>query len=243
VLQSLDGSPVPAQPTFDVSAAASSVLGTPLTIGPALSGYPGYAAGWVDTSLNGAPPGFSEGTNLVGVMHLTLPSSANNNSAYLVHFEHFSAMGGVPFTNVALQDALITMTARTGSTYFKDGIPDIWRLRYFGSVSNILSAAGADAAGDGVPNLQKYLAGTDPLDPNATLRLNPNSSRANANHQLVLRWPTVANRKYSLQWATSLGSTNWAAVINNMVGDGNMQTFTNTTSGGQNGFYRVITSP
>ncbi len=43
-----------------------------------------------------------------------------------------------------------------------DGIPDEWRLRYFGSVSDPKAAATADPDGDGADNYQEFLDGTDP---------------------------------------------------------------------------------
>src|ERR1035441_1871221 len=46
---------------------------------------------------------------------------------------------------------LILLSDRSASIY-GDGIPDSWRLRYFGTVNNILSQAAADADGDGRPS-------------------------------------------------------------------------------------------
>jgi T5SS/PEP-CTERM-associated repeat protein len=47
-----------------------------------------------------------------------------------------------------------------------DGIPDWWRIKYFGgsgSTTNSRSCASCDPNSNGVVNLQEYLAGTDPL--------------------------------------------------------------------------------
>jgi sugar lactone lactonase YvrE len=47
-----------------------------------------------------------------------------------------------------------------------DGIPDSWRLQYFGSgfASDARALATADPDGDGANNFQEYLGGTDPLN-------------------------------------------------------------------------------
>src|SRR5664280_866861 len=65
---------------------------------------------------------------------------------------------------------LILLSDRSSSSY-SDGIPDSWRLRYFGTLYNLLSQASADADGDGASNQQEYLAGTDPTDPSSVLRV------------------------------------------------------------------------
>jgi hypothetical protein len=44
-----------------------------------------------------------------------------------------------------------------------DGIPDSWRMKYFGSVNSPDALAAADPDGDGATNFQEYLDGTNPL--------------------------------------------------------------------------------
>jgi hypothetical protein len=55
-----------------------------------------------------------------------------------------------------------------------DGIPDWWRLCYFGHARGSaadISCANDDDDGDGMSNLRDYLAGTDPLDANSVFRI------------------------------------------------------------------------
>ena len=59
-----------------------------------------------------------------------------------------------------------------------DGIPDAWEDQY-GLNSHNPADANQDPDGDGMTNLQEYLAGTSPIDPNSRLRIltiNPNSA-------------------------------------------------------------------
>jgi hypothetical protein len=92
-----------------------------------------------------------------------------------------------------------------------DGIPDSWMLQYFGHPTGLASdhsRAGDDADGDGMTNLQEYLAGTNPLDPQSSLRLrtqgiNPSTGRPQ------LSFTAVAGVGYTLQFSDNLASGIW----------------------------------
>jgi hypothetical protein len=43
-----------------------------------------------------------------------------------------------------------------------DGLPDSWKIEYFGSLSNVTAAG--DALGDGIPNLEKFYEGINPTN-------------------------------------------------------------------------------
>ncbi|HTS19276.1 MAG TPA: LamG-like jellyroll fold domain-containing protein [Verrucomicrobiae bacterium] len=65
-------------------------------------------------------------------------------------------------TNLQLYDNPSVLASNNYSTY-NDGIPDWWRVKYFGATTtNEHSCASCDPDGDGYSNLQEYLAGTDP---------------------------------------------------------------------------------
>lgn len=88
-----------------------------------------------------------------------------------------------------------------------DGVPNSWRLQYFGAgyVTDPRVGAAEDPDGDGSTNLEEYLAGTHPLDPLSgfalSIRLLPE-----------LRWEGVANARYEVLRRDSLGGTDFTKI-------------------------------
>jgi hypothetical protein len=227
----LDGSPAPTSIDF----AEVEDLASGSSLGGAMSANT-YAATW----LSPAVPGVS-GTNGIGSFLITFPSTVNEKSAYLLHFIHFSGSpNGLALFPVTTNDTLITFGDRTSSS-LHDGIPDAWRLRYFGSLDNLLGAATADADGDGYSNLAEYLAGTNPLDaaskPVTELRLSGPDGAQLPNFSF--QWPTVSGQQYLVEYADAITSTNWTILSSNLLGDGAMRAFTDATATNVVRFYRV----
>jgi hypothetical protein len=167
---------------------------------------------------------------------VTIPTNAPGNAAYAIHFDHASASpnGIAPFSK-RVQTGLITLADRSASTW-ADGIPDSWRLRNFGSIYNILSAASGDADGDGATNLQEYKTGTDPNDSSSRFKLS-NSKNGTA-RECVVRWPSVAGKHYVIEIAPTLYGPNWIPVSTNTGTGWDMEYHdANAVSGAR--FYRV----
>ena len=160
-VEPLDGSPPLTTPiAFSPAAGLGGPWQPPTSLAPN-----DYSAVWLDSTVAGV-----SGTNLIGTLSVTLPSNVTSNSAYLVHFDHFSASpNGLALFTPTVQDGLITVGNRSVSSW-NDGIPDSWRLLWFGTVSNALSAANADPDGDGASNWQEYVAGTNPNDPTSVFQ-------------------------------------------------------------------------
>jgi hypothetical protein len=231
-VEPLDGSP---PLTTAVQFAPNPALGAP-TSGFTDSDGPGnYAAAW----LNSAIGGLTGNTN-IGTLTVTIPSSATSMSAYAVHFDEASASpnGLASFPKQTLT-GLITLSSRTSSTY-NDGIPDSWRLRWFGTVNNLLSVSNACPSGDGVNNWEKYVAGVDPNVPGDFPSLNartPIPSGATA----AIHWPTVNGKQYVILRSNTLFPGNWTPIATN-TGTGTDMEF-DDNSGGQTQFYRVQILP
>jgi len=81
-----------------------------------------------------------------------------------------------------------------------DGIPDWWRLAWFGhalGMASDLSRGSDDADGDGASNLNEFLAGTNPLNSASVFRIT--SAELTTGAQLEVNCSTASNRTYQLQ--------------------------------------------
>lgn len=179
------------------------------------------------------------GSNVIGYLSFTVPSSATSMSAYQVYFDHASASpnGLVSFPNTACP-GLITLSSR-GSSYYNDGIPDSWRLRYFGTIYNQLSVSNANADGTLMNNWQKYQAGLNPVDPNSVLNEGEDQAMANNSSDVVLYWPTVAGQTYIVEKSIAIAPPQWTAISTN-IGTGTFMEI-HDTANSTVGMYKVIT--
>ncbi|MGB7746448.1 MAG: FN3 associated domain-containing protein [Verrucomicrobiia bacterium] len=225
----IDGSPGLTTP---VTFSYNSALGSPWTTDQRGNGN--YSAVWLDNTITGLAGNVS-----IGTLTVTIPTNATSLSAYAVHFDHASASpnGLAAFPKQAMT-GLITFSSRTNSSW-GDGIPDAWRLRYFLTLNNLLSATNADADGDGVNNLQEYLAGTDPTDPTSFFKTIGNDQGAAQQQQdCVISWPSAIGKQYVIQRSPSLSTPFWTSVGTNS-GNGTIMEFHDTSGGGIR-YYRVF---
>jgi hypothetical protein len=209
------------------------VLGTPYTTDS--QGNDNYAAVWLDSTNAGLT-----GTTTIGYLTLTIPAGAGSLAAYAIHFVHASASpnGLASFPKQTLT-GLVTLSSRTNSTY-NDGIPDSWRLRYFGTIYNLLSASNACPSGDGVDNWEKYEAGVDPNAANDFPSTHPQRP-VPAGATTAIQWPSVANKQYVILRSPTLFNTSWTAIATN-TGTGAEMEFDDTSTG-KALFYRVLILP
>jgi Tol biopolymer transport system component len=97
-----------------------------------------------------------------------------------------------------------------------DGIPDWWMMKYFGHPTGQAydnSLASDDADGSGESNLQDYLAGTDPTDPNSVFRI---LTSVPASNSMTLTWFAVPGRTYQVLYTTNLDDPMWLTVTGNV---------------------------
>jgi DNA-binding beta-propeller fold protein YncE len=227
----LDGSPDLTSPVSFSQVA--STLGAPYITSS--DGNDNFAAAWLDSTNSGLT-----GTVTLGTLFITIPSTASGTAAYAIHFDHASASpnGIASFPNQKLT-GLITTTARTNSTY-GDGIPDSWRLIWFGTVNNVLSASNACPSGDGVPNWEKYVAGVDPNVANDFPSTTPKTP-VPAGSTTAIQWPSVYGTKYVIQRANNLFNGPWSILSTNTGTGGEMEYDDANTANLK--FYRVEILP
>jgi hypothetical protein len=226
----LDGSPALAS---SIQFTPNAALGAPAFT--ASTGKGNYAATWLNSSVAGLT-----GNATIGTLAVTIPAGASGSAAYAIHFDHASASpnGVTSFPRHTLT-GLITLSNRSGSSY-GDGIPDSWRLRWFGTINNALSAADADACGDGIHNRQKYVAGTDPNDASAFPRVQ-SLKLASPGAIPALHWPSVSGKQYAIERSTSLFPGAWTAIATN-AGTGTEMEFQDHNASKVE-FYRVRILP
>ena len=106
-------------------------------------------SGQIRFTINGSDP---TGTSPLYTSTFTITSNATIRAGLFLN--------GFPVS--------LVYTGDYGRVYaLDDGVPNSWRLQYFGAgyLTDPRVGAGTDADGDGSSNLQEYLAGTDPLNP------------------------------------------------------------------------------
>jgi glycosidase len=127
-----------------------------------------------------------------------------------------------------------------------DGIPDWWRLAYFGHAlgqANDNSRGADDADDDGVSNLTEFFAGTNPLNP-ASVPVPPPFSITQISvttSNVQLGCSTATNWSYQLQSCDTLDGTSiWANIGITLPGTGGTVGFSDTISAtNSTRYYRV----
>ncbi|HLZ55279.1 MAG TPA: alpha-amylase family glycosyl hydrolase [Verrucomicrobiae bacterium] len=184
----------------------------------------------------------------------------------LTNFDIYAAAGGmnIPislvFTNAVTNSQLqilftpVVDNARVSGVQVRkiadvfsdtDGIPDWWRLAYFGHAlgsASDLSRGADDGDGDGVSNLTEYRNGTDPLNP-ASFPVLPAFNLALigiAGGNIQLSFSSSSTWTYQLQRSDSLAPAAWLNVSQAVSGTGGAILLSDT--GGATNvtrFYRV----
>jgi hypothetical protein len=87
----------------------------------------------------------------------------------------------------------------------------------------------ADVDGDGMSNLQEFIAGTDPNDGRSVLRVSEIHADG-AGQGTVLSWKSVLGRKYQVFYCNSLEDNDWRCLGEEIVGTGDTILIRDTVS-------------
>ncbi|MBI5802284.1 MAG: hypothetical protein HZA92_16360, partial [Verrucomicrobia bacterium] len=122
------------------------------------------------------------------------------------------------------------------STYAGDSIDDAWQVQHFG-LGSASAAATADPDGDGQNNLLEYLAGTMPTSSASVFGLS--ISAIGTTQRTVSFSPVTAGRSYTVEYATSLTTRNFATLTGTPVDNSGTRSLTDTSTANAARFYRV----
>jgi hypothetical protein len=117
-----------------------------------------------------------------------------------------------------------------------------WRLTYFGTIGNTGAAAdNADPDGDGMTNAQELATGTDPTSSASVLKVTQLQASGN---DLILSFPTVLGKTYSVESSDTLQNGSWVIVQDNIVGTGAAVQITDVGAAAEGKrFYRIELLP
>jgi hypothetical protein len=136
-----------------------------------------------------------------------------------------------------------------------DGMPDLWETQYFGSPGN--ADVASDHDGDGVPDWQEYVAGTNPTNKLDYFRVESVEMLLPPTG-LTLSWPTAQGRQYTVfttdkfetpceagrepgrmyPICSNAAVTTWTKVYETL-GNGAMQSYINIMPGLKGRFFKV----
>jgi hypothetical protein len=88
---------------------------------------------------------------------------------------------------------------------------DGWELAH-GLIPGILDGED-DSDGDGLTNLQEFLAGTHPYDPGDRLKLNAQTIVQGSTRAVLLTFQMKSNKTYSVVYAHGLNASNWTNLV------------------------------
>jgi hypothetical protein len=182
-----------------------------------------------------------QNSNYIGTISFQVPSNAQAGQSYAVHF---MGVHGVPddTTEYTIESFPGYAWVRSAALQPASITSDEWKLYFFGSLTNSLAGDDVDADGDGAPNWQEYLAGTDPTNPGSVFQFGGAGFSANGAGGVALSWLTAPGKTYILESIPALGGGSWTA-INTNTGDGYTYQFIQTKYNGDAQFYRILLQP
>jgi subtilisin family serine protease len=106
----------------------------------------------------------------------------------------------------------------------------------WGRVDALAALGLQDSDGDGMPDWQEALAGTDLRDPTSFLHV---TDVLFTNTTALIRFTSVSNKLYDLEAKDSLGDAAWSVLATNLSGNNNLVETSDPNATAAQRFYRV----
>ncbi len=139
------------------------------------------------------------------------------------------------------------VSTNTKASYITSWTPfQVWQVLYFGSTSIPSAASDADPDGDGMTNMDEFLAGTDPTDSSSALRI---TSIAREGVDIRVTWATGVGKTNALQFTTGNAGGSYSnnfsdlSVVTNTTGSATNYVHTGAATNAPTGYYRVRIVP
>jgi hypothetical protein len=168
----------------------------------------------------------------VGVTHV---ASCTRKDATSPFGDALYTIKGVPLALKSAWPAAIETVSDADTD--GDGMADDWEIHHFGGISAEGGGSSDDWDGDGMSNLEEYLAGTDPRSADSALRIT--GLTAVGGDRLLIRWSSVAGKTYEVRRSENVRSGFGALEADALPATPPMNTHTATLNGVK-GFFRVV---
>jgi len=150
-------------------------------------------------------PSALQGNHILGHLQFVVPATARTGDAYSIHFANADGAPDLQ-TQYELQTLPGTVWVGTEALRPAERISDEWKIRFFGALGNAWAAMESDPDGDGLTNLEEFLAGSNPVD----LRLQIPKLDEGGLETFLFRWFGEPGKRYSVQSSEDLGR--WTTV-------------------------------